>query len=263
MTYDIGDAVRVETTVRNPDGALTNATMSITVTKPDGTAASPSVPSNVSTGVYQSTVTVDQAGWWTYVWTAAGAVVGVEPGQFFVQQSARVLAVSLEEMKSHLRITTTVQDGKLRDTLTGVTDIMEPVVGTVTVRTFTEYLEVNGKLVAPRRGPLASVTSLTPDLGSAVDPSRYIVDTDLGVIRLRFWTRGLHTLVYRAGHSPWPVALKEAGKIISQHEWQVSNGNGGRPSPDADALLPLPGSGYLVPYRAHEYMQPYFLPGIA
>lgn len=263
MTYDIGDAVRVETTVRTPDGALTNATMSITVTKPDGTAASPSVPSNISTGVYQSTVTVDQAGWWPFKWTAAGAVVGVEEGQFFVGAASRVLAVSLEEMKNHLRITTTVQDAKLRDTLTGVTDIMEPVVGPVTVRTFTEILPVTGKLVVPRRGPVASVTSLTPDLGSAVDSSRYQLDTDLGVIRLRFWTRGLYTLVYRAGHNPWPVALKEAGKIISQHEWQVSNGNGGRPSPDADALIPLPGSGYLVPYRAYEYMQHYMLPGIA
>jgi hypothetical protein len=117
--------------------------------------------------------------------------------------------------------------------------------------------------VAPRRGPLVSVTSLTPDLGSAVDTARYIVDTDLGVIKLRFMTRGRYTLVYRAGHNPWPAALKYAGLIICQHEWQVRNGNGGRPSPDADALMMLPGSGFLVPNRAYELMQPYLLPGFA
>lgn len=216
-TYDVGDAVRLQTEVRNPDGTLTNATMAIAVTKPDGTAASPSAPSNVSTGVYQSTVTVDQAGLWTYVWTASGAVVGVDNGQILVQ-AARALVAPVEDLKAHLRITVTTQDAMLREVLTAVTDIMEPVVGPVSPRTFTEYVDVVGRLVAPRRGPLVSVTSLTPDLGSVVDTSRYIVDTDLGVIKLRYMTRGRYTLVYRAGHNPWPAALKLAGLIVTQHE---------------------------------------------
>lgn len=260
-TYDVGDAVRLETQVRNPDGALTNATVGITVTKPDGTSASPSVPSNISTGVYQSTVTVDQAGLWQYTWTVSGAVVGVDNGQLLVQ-AARALVAPLEDLKGHLRIAATTEDARLREVLTAVTDIMEPVVGAVVARTFTEYLEVNGKLVAPRHGPTISVTSLTPDLGSAVDSSRYFLD-DLGIIRLRFWTRGRYTLVQRAGHNPWPAALKYAGLIVCQHEWQVRNGNGGRPSPDMDALMPLPGSGFLVPNRAYELMRPFLLPGIA
>jgi hypothetical protein len=262
MSYDVGDAVRIETTVRDPDGALTNTTIGIAVTRPDGTAATASVPTSPSLGVYRSTVTVDQAGWWTWQWTASGAVVGVEGGQFYAQAS-RVLVGSLEELKHHLRINSAGEDGRLRDVITAVTDIMEPAVGPVVPRTFTEVHRLSGQVVAPRHSPLLSVTSLTPDLGAALDPSRYVVDTDVGVIHLRFWARGLYTLVLRAGHQPWPVALKEAGKIICQHEWQVRNGNGGRPSPDADQLVVLPGTGYLVPHRAFELMQPYFLPGLA
>jgi hypothetical protein len=50
--------------------------------------------------------------------------------------------------------------------------------------------------------------------------------------------------------------LKYAGKIIGQHDWSVNNGNGGRPSPDADVLAMIPGTGYLVPHRALELMRP-------
>ncbi len=262
MTYSVGTAVRINTEVRDLAGVLTNATVSVVVTKPDGTTSSPTV-NTTGTGLYNAVVTADQAGLWTYVWTASGAVVAVEDGQFDVKAVPRALVVSLEKFKSHLRITATTDDTEIREVLEAVTDAVEPVVGPVAPRTFTEFVDVNGRLVAPMRGPIVSVTSLTPDLGSAVDSSRYTVDTDLGVIRLRFWTRGQYTLVYRAGHNPWPAALRNAGKIICQHEWRVRNANGGRPAPDEDAMMLLPGSGFLVPHRAYELMKPYILPGLA
>lgn len=262
MTYSVGTAVQIDTQVRNLAGVLADATVAVVVTKPDGTTTSPSV-SHDGTGLYSAVVTVDQAGPWLYVWTASGAVAAVRDGQFHVEATGRAFVIPFEDLKRHLRITATDDDSELREVLEEVTDVVEPVVGPVTPRTFTEIVDVNGRLIAPMRGPIVSVTSLTPDLGSAVDSSRYTVDTDLGVIRLRFMTRGQYTLVYRAGHNPWPAALRGAGRIICQHEWRVRNANGGRPVPDEDAMMMLPGSGFLVPHRAYKLMEPYILPGLA
>lgn len=170
---------------------------------------------------------------------------------------------TLAEMKAHLRITTSAEDTRLADVLAAVAEIMAPVVGGETVAQYTEWHDVRGSLLAPRHGPLVSVASLTPDRGTALDPALYIVDTELGVLRLRFMARGRYALVLNAGWSNYPHSLKEAAKIVCQHEWQVRNGNGGRPSPDMDALAMLPGSGYLVPHRAYELMQPNLVPGFA
>lgn len=263
MSYDIGDAVTLTTQVRDLTGTLLDATMALSlVNKDTGTVLAPSIV-HAALGTYTATWTATEAGTWVYVWTASGTVTAVDDGQVEVKTVGRATVASLEELKAHLRITTTAEDGRLRDVLLGVTDIMEPMVGPVSTRTFTEFVNVWGVTVTPRRAPLISVTSLTPDLGSPIDPALFFVDSDIGAIKLRYHTRGRYTLVYAAGHAPWPAALKYAGLLICQHEWQVRNGNGGRPSPDMDALASSSwhGSGFLVPNRALEMMAPYMIPG--
>lgn len=264
MTYDVGDLVTLTTVVKNDAGTPVNTpTLTIAVTKPDGTAVSPAptVTNTAAGGIYTAPVTVDAAGWWTYVWTAAGSVVGKDYGQIQVF-APRALVASMEELKAHLRLTDTdTEDAKLKDVLVAVTDLMEPVVGPVTPTTFTETHY--GDCIIPRRTPLASVTSITPYQGTALTSDAYRLDTDLGAIYLRYSYSYEYTLVYRAGHNPWPANLKQAGLVICQHEWSVRNGTGGRPSPDLDSLAMIPGFGFLVPHRALELMRGHIHAGVA
>lgn len=55
----------------------------VTVYKPDGTIATPSVAHGV-TGAYSAQVTVDQAGFWEYVFKSTGAAAGAGRGGFWV-----------------------------------------------------------------------------------------------------------------------------------------------------------------------------------
>lgn len=273
-TYDLGDKITLSTVVRNSAGTAVNTpTVTIAVTKPDGTAVSPApnVSNTGAGGIYTADIaaaTVNQAGLWRYVWTAAGTVEGTDDGQFDVA-AARAYVCSLEELKGHLRQATDREDERLRDVLAAVTDIMEPRVGYVTPRAVTEWhtLRLAQTTIVIRNPPLVSVTSLTADQSAtAVDASTYRADTELGLIRLRSRLCGEYQLVIQSGHNPWPAALKEAGKMICQHEWTVRNGTGGRPSPDMEQLAVLPGTGFLVPIRALELMRgacPWLLAGIA
>lgn len=266
MSYDVGDLVTVQVVITDAAGTPVNTpTVTIAVTKPDGTVLTPAptVTNTGAGGIYTAPLTLTAAGIWTYVWTSTGTVVGTEAGQVEAR-AARQLVVALEEFKLHLRFSTTVDDAQLLDTLVAVTDLMEETVGPVAPITFTEQHMVRGRVIVPRRHPLVSVTSIIPHEGAAMAADEYVPDTDLNLIYLsNTYARARHQLVYLAGHNPWPSRLKLAGKIIAQHEWRVRNGTGGRPSPDADSLEMIPGTGYLVPYRALELMRPSLRPMVA
>lgn len=252
MIYDVGDLVSLSTTVKDDTGTLTNATMAIAVTKPDGTAASPSAPTNTSTGAYKATVAVDQAGTWTFVWTASGAVTAVEPGQFTVRAQT-VYVASLEEFKAQLNRTDSADDVELRSYLASATRYVEyRLGGPVSVQTFTERQIVYGPTFTPRRRPLVSVTSITPDFGQALPASAYVADTDVNQV-LFYWTvlPGWHTIVYKAGYAQVPENAKYAGLIVAQHLWDTQNGFAGRRN--ADDFMQT-GLGFAVPRRAEQLL---------
>jgi hypothetical protein len=83
--YDVGDKVRLSITVRDYAAALADPTLTCTARKPDGTTTS-LTPVQSSTGNWYADVTVDQSGHWFYRWTATGAVVAAEEGQFYVRE---------------------------------------------------------------------------------------------------------------------------------------------------------------------------------
>jgi len=104
-TYDLGDSVLLTFTVKTLVGGvltLTNATVALTLTKPDGTNPAASV-SNPSTGVYQATVAPDQAGEWTFRWVATGAATTAEDGAFLVEPNlAGTLYATVGELRASL-----------------------------------------------------------------------------------------------------------------------------------------------------------------
>lgn len=257
MIYDIGDRVTLSTVVKDDTGALVNTpTLTLAVTKPDGTAVSPapSVTNTGAGGVYAATVLVDQAGTWTYAWTASGTVTAVDPGQFTVDDQ-RVLVASLEEFKKHLRRTDLTDDDMLRGFLTAATDVVEGLIGgPISVQTFTEIVKCTGDHIVPLKRPLVSVTSLTPDLATAaLDPATYQVDTTTDVVRLRYpWARPgwFYTLVYTAGLSTIREQIHIGGLMVAAWLWQVENGGGGRPFTDDTTTV----GSYTIPRRAYQML---------
>jgi hypothetical protein len=102
-TYDLGDGVPLEHEVRNADGVLTAATVSLTLTRPDGTTFTPPSITNPSTGLYRAVPVPDVAGNnWAGVWTTSGTVVSVTPFWFSVADPAPAAYTDLPTLKSAL-----------------------------------------------------------------------------------------------------------------------------------------------------------------
>jgi hypothetical protein len=87
MTYIVGQVIRVKDQITDPDtGTLTDdASVTVTVYKPDETVVSPA-PSlaHPSTGTYTAQFTVDQAGWWQYIFSSTLTAPGAGRKKFYV-----------------------------------------------------------------------------------------------------------------------------------------------------------------------------------
>jgi hypothetical protein len=85
MALVVGDPITARYEVRNPaTGALTNATVTIAVTKPDGTSLGLVTPTNTGTGIYDASWTANTAGTWRWVYTATGTVSDTSEGAVYV-----------------------------------------------------------------------------------------------------------------------------------------------------------------------------------
>lgn len=117
-TYDVGDQALLQHEVRVA-GVLTDATVVLAVTAPDGTASTPAV-THASTGVYTASVPVAQAGPWVYVWTMSGAVVDVAVGMFSGQNPTTPVYATPAQVKSYTGISDANSDSRIADVLAGV-----------------------------------------------------------------------------------------------------------------------------------------------
>lgn len=103
MTYDLGDTIPLQHRVYSA-GSLTAATVTLSVTAPDGTVTAPTVTTS-ATGIYNATVPTDQVGPWFYVWSVTGAVPDDEvPGQFYVASRAPLTYASLYTVRLALGV---------------------------------------------------------------------------------------------------------------------------------------------------------------
>lgn len=104
-TYDVGDSVLLTFTVKTLVGGvltLTDATVALVVTKPDGSTVIPS-PTHPSTGVYTAVVGPDLPGEWTYRWVATGTATTAEDGAFLVEpNAAATLYATVAELRASI-----------------------------------------------------------------------------------------------------------------------------------------------------------------
>jgi hypothetical protein len=142
-TYDLGDGVNLRHFVYDRDGALTDATVALSITKPDDTSTAPSV-THTSLGQYDAATYVPAAvGYYTYRWTVTGTVTDVSTGSFTVADPAPASYATLEELKASRRITGTSDDAALIKVLAAASRLIDRKTGrrfyldtTATARTY-------------------------------------------------------------------------------------------------------------------------------
>lgn len=128
-TYDIGDAYRLVYTLTDASGTPTNATVTVSVTKPDGTADSAAL-TNPATGTYVATGGCTAAGTWLYRFSATGALTDAEPGSFVVMaNTAADTYCTLGELKAYLAISGATHDQALEDAIASASRTIDQCTG--------------------------------------------------------------------------------------------------------------------------------------
>lgn len=165
------------------------------------------------------------------------------------------LVATLPEFKTHLNYGSGASDDtELTMHLTAASQWVESYV-ILAATSFTERIMSQGCYLKQRHHPLTAVISITPQDGTALSSSAYIVDTTNSMIQLRYRAAGYgwYTVVYTAGLTSIPDRVKLAGLEVARHLWEIQNGSSGRGRRPED-LVPTP-FGFAVPARAIEMIE--------
>lgn len=261
MPYDLSDSVPIAVDVRDAAGALTDAdTVTLTVTLPDGTTETPTVPNPpVTTGLYRYTYLPTQAGRhaWRFVTTTPNTAY---QDVFVIRASVSPALLSLADAKAHLNITTTSSDDELREYLESATEIVESYVGPVVRRSHTARVCGDQTSIALPHTQVLEVTAVTVvrDGSTPITLSDLTVDTAAGIVSYKngsAFPYGDMDITYTVGRTYVKANWTLAAKIIVKHNWDTQLGN--LPSIQGDSAgYVVTGAGYLVPFRAISLLQP-------
>jgi uncharacterized phiE125 gp8 family phage protein len=275
MSYTLGQQVVLTTAVTDVLGTPTNAAMSLTVTRPDGTTLVSGVGltiSNTGTGTYSCNVQASQAGTWLYVWTASGAAIGVDDGQFDVLAITRRIA-SLSDAKLHLNKQNTADDVEIQDFMDAAQAVITREVGDVVPTSYTETLNIDGYRLVLTQRPVISVTSVQVYYSASakvtLDPATYRLDnaaagiverTGAGGYPIPFTGQGdTADVTYVAGRTgAVPANIRLAYLELTAHLWRNSQQGRNRrvrgPGPEDD--MATVGLGFSLPNRVRELLGP-------
>lgn len=171
---------------------------------------------------------------------------------------------NIVDLKTHLNIPLqdTGDDDELQMMLDAALDVVESIVGPISASPVTEtHYGVSSPVLVLRRVPVLSVTSISSSGASSASVSDYVLDPDLGTLRLAsgLQVRGDVTVSYQAGRVDVPRAILLATLTIAAHQWVTQRGPQPTPvlaGPD-DGFGMAPSMGYAIPNRAIELLQPY------
>lgn len=194
---------------------------------------------------------------------------------------------TLDQAKAALDIPTgsVTDDGEIQQWISAATPIIEGIVGPVAARSVTESHDGGGQTIVLRQLPASAVASVTeyvgvipyaltvittPDQATAYSCS---FDPQAGTLTRRYgigsslFADGVDNVwvTYTAGYETVPPNVVEAAIELVRHNFeatQVAGSNFG--AGDNDSAYPSLGSGFAVPNRVIELLQPnQRLPGIA
>ena len=171
MARWVGDTWTITCTVTDPVGTPVDATsVTATVLLPDGTTSGPTAMTHTGTGVYTLAYVSTLAGMHSATFTATGAIAPVGMTDFYVYPLAQGL-VSLEEVRSHLRITPeklATYSTRLLSWIQASRVLIEDIVGALTVTTHDEWYDGGHPSIMLLESPVASITAVTETFGANV-----------------------------------------------------------------------------------------------
>lgn len=267
MPFDLGDTVRLTADCTDAGGVLvTAATTVLTVTLPDGTTATPTVPAPSQAGRYLVDYPTVQAGRHAVRWVF-GTPACAYTDAFDVREAVPPMLFSLRDAKEHLKIplTETDRDDDVRSWTESVTRCVESLVGVCVRRTVVETHRIQPSGVsalALRKTPVLSLTGVSSVLTRGTGYATDHLDVDeFGIVTRVDGGRlvGSLRITYVVGRTVIPANIRDAGKLILQHLWRTKMGGsrgvtgGGE---DYAVTEPIPGFGYAIPNRALQLLEP-------
>ncbi|MEV7871505.1 hypothetical protein AB0P17_36645 [Streptomyces sp. NPDC088124] len=268
MPHDLGATARLTAECRDPGGALTTAaTVTVTVTLPDGTTALPEA-SETDTGIYQADYPTVAPGRHSvrWVWTGPAAAY---TDMFDVREESPSAILSLADARHQVKARSPQDDDDLRFWIGATTRSVEYFVGPVVVRTVTELHSVRRvRALALRQVPALTLISVTAVLsgGTSYQVSELDLDPSTGIVRPPSGgdLYGPLRVTYKAGRRTVDESITAAARIILQHLWRTRlvQGRGGLAGggDDFSVTEPIPGLGYAVPNRAVQLLNPDQIP---
>jgi hypothetical protein len=227
--FDLGEPVPLGVDVTDAAGDLVDAdTITLTVTLPDGTAVTPTVPNPpTTTGKYQYDYVTVQAGLHRYRFATTTPTTAYAD-VFNVVSADWPAIVGLAETKKHLNIEPddTSADEELRGFILSASAVVEDVVGAVARRTVVETCSGGSGLVRLATVPVLSVDQVLAD-GTLVDPGDYsFAASGMVVHRWGCWPTGLRNVevTYTAGRLVVPPNLLDGVKELIRINWRPQEG---------------------------------------
>lgn len=169
--------------------------------------------------------------------------------------------LTLNEVKTHLNITTTTQDAELQTFIAAAEAAIERRVGPLVASSVSSRVPGGRDLMLPYY-PVLSVTSITDTDGVAVSVSDVYADR-IGVLTTTgygFTTAATYDVTYMAGHAATaaevPADLRLAVLEMVRHLWDSQRRSRGQ-------VTDVPGAAHAFPYRVEELLAPYMQFGIA
>jgi hypothetical protein len=173
-----------------------------------------------------------------------------------------VTVLSLDEAKSHLNMTSTVDDAELSAVVDAAEAAIAKRVGPLEPTDVTSIINCGGwALTLPQR-PVISITSVvaTVPFGTVTVPTDLVVDGESGVVTSQMWAipAARYTVTYVAGRDDLPADLLFAVKEMVRHLWRSQRGSASLPGQGGgDTATP----GYLIPNAVAELLQPHKIYG--
>lgn len=245
MAYDLGDIVPLTVTVKDANGAATNATtVTLSITLPDGTIVTPTVTNPpATTGVYLYDYAPAQAGRHIARWTSIGPQAAYVDA-FDVRVATPLYIVSLADIKQQLNITSTDDDEELRVYIEATTDLIEDHLGRAVIRRqFAEQHTANGELMLNWTPVVELLSVATVDGATTWDVSDLEVSTS-GIVTAKASAPALSgdiVSTHIAGAQVVPSKWALAARITVQYLWETQRGTAGGPRPGG---MDLPGAGF-------------------
>jgi hypothetical protein len=243
LSYDPGDVWEPTLEVRDEDGALKDATVTVTITDPDGTTSTPSV-THVSTGVYRASVLLTTAGPWTATWTVTGAVTGVETQVAYARRlGSNVISVS--EVRDRLDKTLTVDDDEIASMLDAALAEYEEWVGPVT-GTVVEKHDGGALSLILRNRSAATIVSAGYTDGTTISVDDLDLDTTTGIVHWGYNTAGVFTRGLRNVEITYTV-----GSLSANHREAIIADVAGYFAATQRGPASMPGEGYEAGWQAN------------